>query len=178
MIHLRKRVAWHPDNNINVREGLIENGKDFFSMKPDLLAFQEGHVRRVIDQLNHFDNFAWEIMNEAELPASKEWQYHMIRYIREYEKTKPKQHLIIMSGGNNEAKGALEDGPADIISPDGSFEYKDGGPATYDDKIVVNDTDHLWGFSRVGQTEVYRKWVWKTFLRVTIVFLWTIMTLF
>ena len=162
----KKSVAWHPDNNINVREGLIENGKEFYSMKPELLELQEDHVRRVIDELNHFDNFVWEIINEAVLPASKDWQYHMIRLVREYERTKPKQHLIIMSGGHNEAGGILEDSPADIISPDGSLHnYKDGGPAAYVDKVVINDTDHLWGFSRVEQAEIYRKWVWKTFLR-------------
>ena len=161
-----KRNAWNPQNNINPQTSTIKVGADFYSMAPGLLSLQEDHVRRVIDHLNHFDNFAWEIINEAELPASKEWQYHMIRYIRDYEKTKPKQHLIIMSGGNNEAKGSLEDSPADIISPDTSFQdYKDGGPAAYVEKIVVNDTDHLWGFSKVEQAEVYRKWVWKTFLR-------------
>ena len=162
----KNRVVWHPDNNINVEEKSLKNGKEFYSMTPDLLALQEGHVRRVIDQLNHFDNFAWEIINEAELPVSKEWQYHMIRHVRDYEKTKPKQHLIIMSGGHHEANGILEESPADIISPDASYpNYKEGGPASYADKIVLNDTDHLWGFSRVEQAEVYRKWVWKTFLR-------------
>jgi hypothetical protein len=163
---LKNRVAWYPDNNISVGEESLKIGKDFFSMTPDLLALQEGHVRRVIDQFNHFDNLVWEIINEAELPASKEWQYHMTRYIRHYEKTKPKQHLIIMSGGHDEANGILEESPADIISPDSSTQnYKDGGPPSYDDKIVVNDTDHLWGYSSIEQAEDYRKWVWKTFLR-------------
>ena len=162
----KKSVAWHPNNNINFGEELLKDGKGFYSMKPSLLFLQEDHLLKVIDSLNQFDNFVWEIINEAELPASKEWQYHMIRFIRDYEKTKPKQHLIIMSSGNNEAKGILEESPADIISPDNSFQnYKDGGPASYADKIVVNDTDHLWGFSRVEQAEVYRKWVWKTFMR-------------
>ncbi|MFZ0613179.1 MAG: DUF6298 domain-containing protein [Desulfobacterales bacterium] len=162
----RKQNAWHPENNVNPATNAIKTGADFYAMAPGLLALQEDHVRRVIDLLNPFDNFVWEIINEAELPASKQWQYHMIRYIRDYEKTKPKQHLIIMSGGNNEANGILEDSPADIISPDASFgDYRRGGPAAYDDKIVVNDTDHLWGFSKVEQAEVYRKWVWKTFLR-------------
>ncbi len=162
----QEKNTWYPQNNINAETEIIKIGTDFYSMAPGLLSLQEDHVRRVVDRLNQFDNFAWEIINEAELPASKEWQYHMIRYIRDYEKTKPKQHLIIMSGGNNEASGILEDSPADIISPDNSLHnYKDGGPPDYVDKIVVNDTDHLWGFSKVDQSEIYRKWVWKTFLR-------------
>ena len=161
-----RQNAWHPHNNINAETEVIERGADFYSMAPGLLSLQENHVRWVIDGLNHFDNFVWEIINEAELPASKNWQYHMIRFIRDYEKTKPKQHLVIMSGGNNEAGGILEDSPADIISPDASFgDYRRGGPAAYDEKIVINDTDHLWGFSKVEQAELYRKWVWKTFLR-------------
>jgi hypothetical protein len=162
----RNRIAWHPNNNINPETKTLTTGTDFFAMEPDLTALQEAHVQRMIDAFNEFDNFVWEIGNEAKLPDSKIWQFHMIDYIRDYENTKSKQHLIIMSGGYNEAGTILENSPADIISPDSDpGGYKIGGPASYVDKIVINDTDHLWGFSNVAKIETYRKWVWKTFTR-------------
>lgn len=162
----RAYTAWYPDNNLNAETKILKTGTDFFAMEPGLVSLQEAHVRRMIDAFNGFDNFVWEIMNEAKLPDSKAWQFHMIDYIRNYENTKAKQHLIIMSGGYNESGTILESSPADIISPDKDPNgYRSGGPASYTDKIVINDTDHLWGFSNVQDVETYRKWVWKTFTR-------------
>jgi hypothetical protein len=132
-----------------------------------VLTLQKAHIRTTIDYLNEFDNLFWEIMNEAELPASKKWQYYLISYVKKYEKTKGNQHLVIMSGGNAEAKNVLEMSPADIISPDTSSpgNYARGGPAKYLNKLVINDTDHLWGFSKPDRVDTYRRWVWMTFLR-------------
>lgn len=164
--YFRDNVAWHPDNNVNPATGSLKSGGDFFKPDAELLELQRAHVRRMVDVLNEYDNFVWEIVNEAKLPDSRDWQFEMIRYLRGYEQAKPKQHLIVMSGGNAEAGSILEGGPADVISPDNSTDmYLGGGPARYVGKIVVNDTDHLWGFSRPLDVERYRKWVWKSFAR-------------
>jgi len=57
---------------------------------------------------------------------------------------------------------ALLEGPADWISPqnDGvSGDYQNDPPAADGRKVILNDTDHLWG---VGGD---RTWVWKSFTR-------------
>jgi hypothetical protein len=162
----KSNIAWHPNNNINPETGSIENGVDFFNMAPSILELQKNYVRQFVDELNNYDNFIWELMNEAKLPESRDWQYHMIEYIREYEKKKPKQHLIIMSGGWSEAGEILYRSPAEVISPDSSnTDYFQGGPHDFRGKTIINDTDHMWGFSKPQDAEVYRKWAWMTFAR-------------
>jgi hypothetical protein len=93
-------------------------------------------------------------------PASTEWQYHMIDYVHQYEGRKPKQHPVGMTfqyrGGSNKT---LFDSPADWISPNPEGGYRDDPPAADGRKVILNDTDHLWG---IGGNQA---WVWKTFLR-------------
>ena len=99
---------------------------------------QEAYVRKVIDTVNDLDNVLYEIINEdTGSPANTEWQYHMIRFIKDYEKTKPKQHPVGMTV--QYPKGSdkvLEESPADWISPAATLPKSDGG------KVVINDTDH------------------------------------
>jgi hypothetical protein len=50
--------------------------------------------------------------------------------------------------------------PADWISPNPDhFDYKNDPPASDGAKVIILDTDHLWG---VGGNV---PWVWKSFLR-------------
>jgi CubicO group peptidase (beta-lactamase class C family) len=160
--------AWegHPfgqQNNINDIDGdQNKDGKglEFHTLaNPAVTALQEAYVRKVIDTVNDFDNVLYEISNENH-PPSTEWQYHIIRYIKNYEKTKPKQHPAGMTfqyrGGKNEV---LFDSPADWISPNREGGYRDNPPAADGRKVVLNDTDHLWG---IGGNQA---WVWKSFLR-------------
>ena len=49
--------------------------------------------------------------------------------------------------------------PADWISPNPEGGYKDDPPINDGRKVVLNDTDHLWG---IGGNSA---WVWKSFLR-------------
>jgi hypothetical protein len=48
---------------------------------------RKADVRKVIDTLNDLDNVLYEITNETAI-YSEDWQYHNIRYIKEYEATK------------------------------------------------------------------------------------------
>ncbi len=93
-------------------------------------------------------------------PASTAWQYHFIDYIHEYEKRKVKQHPVGMTfqhkGGKNQT---LIESRADWISPNPSGGYRDNPPANDGKKVILTDTDHLWG---VGGNQA---WVWKSFLR-------------
>lgn len=164
--------AWkhHPYHAANNIQG-IEADRDGDGMGMEVhelgnekvTALQEAYVRKVIDTVNDLDNVLYEISNENH-PQSTQWQYHMIRFIKQYEKGKPKQHPVGMTfqfkGGSNKT---LFESPADWVSPNpeagGGFEYKKNPPVAEGKKVVISDTDHLWGLG--GDVA----WVWKTFLR-------------
>ena len=57
-------------------------------------VFEPSYVRHVIESVNDLDNVLYEISNENH-PASTAWQYEMIRFIHDYEKTLPKQHPAV-----------------------------------------------------------------------------------
>lgn len=128
---------------------------------PKVTALQESYVRKTVETLNDLDNVLWEICNESD-STSNEWQYHMIRFIKQCEAEKPKQHPVGMTfcprGGQN---SDLFNSPADWISPQSSKQedYRENPPANNDRKVIIADTDHLWG---VGGD---RAWVWKSFTR-------------
>ncbi len=160
--------AWdfHPfnaANNVNGIDGDIDRdgkGLEIHELRnPAITALQEAYVRKVIDTVNDLDNVLYEISNENH-PASTKWQYHMIRFIKGYEKNKPKQHPVGMvfqfKGGSNET---LLNSPADWISPNPSGGFREDPPDMKGRKVILNDTDHLWG---IGGN---RAWVWKSFLR-------------
>jgi hypothetical protein len=59
---------------------------------PEVTAFQEAYIRKVIDTVNDLDNVLFEICNECASPdhwspGSVDWQYHLIDYIHAYETT-------------------------------------------------------------------------------------------
>jgi hypothetical protein len=123
-----------------------------------VMRLQEEVVRQVVDTVNGLDNVLFEIANEAH-PDSTEWQYHMIDFVHEYERSMPKQHPVGMTyqqtGGLN---SHLFSSPADWISP-GKAEYRNALFRADGSKVILNDTDHLWG---IGGTV---EWAWKSFLQ-------------
>jgi hypothetical protein len=160
--------AWrgHPlneANNVNGIDGDANGdgkGIEVHTLtSPKVTACQEAYVRKVVDTVNGLDNVLYEISNENHT-ASTRWQYHMIDLLHEYEKTKPKQHPVGMTfqyrGGQNRT---LFDSPADWISPNPDGGYRDNPPACDGSKVILTDTDHLWG---IGGNQA---WVWKSFLR-------------
>lgn len=164
----RSPGAWaahpmNPANNVNEIDGDANGdgmGVEVHTLvNRKITALQEAYVRKVIDTVNGLDNVLYEISNENH-PPSTEWQYHMIDFIHEYEKGKPRQHPVGMTfqfkGGTNQA---LFDSPADWISPNAEGGYRDDPPAADGSKVILADTDHLWG---IGGN---RDWVWKSFLR-------------
>lgn len=161
---------FHKDNNVNgingdpkdTGVGLEVNTLD----QPEITALQEEYVKKVIDTLNDLDNVLWEIANETH-SRSDAWQNYFIRFVKEYEKLKPFQHPVGMTfiepQGDN---SRLFNSDADWTSPGNMtyFEnekdpYKVDPPETDGAKVVLLDTDHLWG---IGGNH---KWVWKSFLR-------------
>lgn len=162
---------FHAPNNINGVEGDLDGdgtALEFNTVNDSeagrrVLALQEAYVRKVIDTVNDLDNVLYEIANEAHT-GSTEWQYRFIRFVKDYESRKPKQHPVGMTfqykGGTN---AALNQSPADWVSPnpgEAMQSYIDNPCATCMDKVVVSDTDHLWGHT--GGDNI---WVWKSFTR-------------
>ncbi len=127
-------------------------------------ALQQAYVRKVIDSVNDLDNVLYEITNET-AGFSKDWQYHMIRLIQDYEASKPKQHPVGMTYFDSGWEGALDallTSAADWISPgnDGKVaDYANNPPPATGKKVLLSDTDHFFG---VGGDH---NWVWKTFTR-------------
>ncbi len=159
----------HPfnaNNNVNGIDGDPDGdgrGIETHTLQiPEVTRLQEAYVRKVIDAVNDLDNVLYEIANESGA-YSTQWQYHMIDLIHDYEATKPNQHPVGMTfqwakkhGGTNQA---LFDSPADWISPNPEGGYRDDPPPADGSKVIISDTDHLWG---IGGNQA---WVWKSFCR-------------
>ncbi len=163
----------HPfnkNNNINGVDGDIQRldeGRAVHTLKiPEITLLQESYVRKIIDTVNDLDNVLYEISNESH-NESVEWQYHMIGFIHKYEKTMPKQHPVGISvPWTPENAGKNEDlfrSPAEWVSPnsiaENGYSYRYDPPPADGRKVVLLDTDHLWG---IGGDSA---WVWKAFTR-------------
>ncbi len=168
------QVPWcwdgHPfnaNNNINGIDGDPDGdgrGIETHTLQiPAVTEIQEVYVRKVIDTVNDMDNVLYEIVNESG-NYSTEWQYHIINYIHDCEKDKPKQHPVGMTfqyAGKEQSgtNAALFNSPAEWISPNYEGGYRDNPPAADGSKVILPDTDHLWG---IGGNQA---WVWKSFCR-------------
>jgi hypothetical protein len=154
-----KGHPYNKNNNVNGINGDLDGdgeGREVHTLvNPEVLHLQEEYVKRVVDSVNDLDNVLFEISNESR-PDSREWQYHMIRFVKEYESHKPKQHPVGMTvawpdGSNSD----LLNSPADWISPNGSLSPNG---STDGRKVILDDTDHLCGVC--GSVA----WVWESFL--------------
>ena len=162
----------HPfnrENNINGINGDTDgDGRgteiQMWPLDPAVQEIEEAYVRKVIDIVNDLDNVLYEISNESG-PYSTDWQYAMIEYVKSYESGKPKQHPVGMSyqyphGSNS----TLFNSPADWVAPNpdsrtGKYNYRNNPPPADGKKVILSDTDHLWGNG--GD----RQWAWKSFVR-------------
>ncbi len=175
-------MAWNPNNNINPELAdafSTTDGNTFYTTDPGALAIQHQFVNKMIDSLNDLDNIIWEIGNEAEFTESRFWQYDMVDYVKSYEAGKPLQHLVGITSDGWSGQLYLDwvlDSPADWVSPTSlstwgqpatsTDDYKEGGPASYSGKVIINDVDHLWGnFELWDNFDEGRRWIWKTFVR-------------
>jgi hypothetical protein len=96
------RHAYQRDNNINGVDGDPRNtgtGRDkeqgICSLgNPKCMEFEKTYARKVVDTVNDFDNIYFEIANEN---PNREWDLAMCDYIKELERSKPIQHLLMPS---------------------------------------------------------------------------------
>lgn len=166
-----KTHPFHKENNGNGIDGDANGdgrGTDIHTLSNAAVTrLQENYIRKVIDSVGDLDNVLYEIVNECGT-YSTEWQYHMIRFIKQYEASRPKQHPVGMTfqwSPNSKLRGTnqiLFDSPADWISPNqeaGEWNYKSNPPPADGRKVIIPDTDHLGGIW--GEVP----WVWKSFTR-------------
>jgi hypothetical protein len=156
---------YHGSNNINGVNGDVNGdgqGTEVHTLGAGVSAvteLQKAYVRKVMETVNDLDNVLYEVSNESGV-SSTAWQYEMVRYVREYGGVLGKQHPVGMTvqwpNGDNEV---LMGSGADWISPNGGWGHRDNPPANDGRKVIVADTDHLWGIGgEVG-------WVWKSVTR-------------
>ena len=153
----------HPFNRLNNVNGIDGDpeargeGSDVHTLRvPAVTRVQEAYLEKVVETVGGQDHVLWEISNESP-GTSRDWQYHMIRSLRSADRGR---HLIGMTacfpGNRNED---LFRSPADWVSPGNKGGWRRDPPPADGSRIVIVDTDHLWG---IGGG---RDWVWKTFLR-------------
>ena len=170
-------LPYHQPNNIN-NISVPETKEDYddkpslhsLQVSPALLAVQEAYVKKVIESVNEFDNVLYEIINEG---GATQWQYHMIRFIKQTEGSMRKQHPVGMThrADKIQRNQDLVESPADWISPNAepypwkfrdsiiNSSYKTDPPQADGKKVILTDTDHLWGHG--GNY----KWIWQSFTR-------------
>ena len=152
----------NPKNNVNEIDG-GGSAKVHTLSNCAVTTLQEAYVRKVIDTVNDLDNVLYEITNEDRGGgANTEWQFHLIRFIKDYQTKKANQHPVGMTAQYPEGKDAvLLQSPADWISPGAQFMASDGR------KVILNDTDHsyFWIGLKKDGVATQRAWVWKNFTR-------------
>jgi hypothetical protein len=151
---------YHAKNNINGINGDLNADSEGIEThtlaNPQITRLQEVYVRKVVDTLSDLDNVLWEISNESHI-SSVEWHYHMIRFIKQYEARKSKQHPVGMTSSpiNNPPLFAS---PADWISPNGGS-YLNDPPDKKGEKVIIVDNDHINPWNSNSE------WIWKNFMR-------------
>jgi hypothetical protein len=157
---------YNASNNINGVNGDLNGdgtGKEIHSLQngSTIDALQKAYIRKVVDTVNDLDNVLFEIENEENPDDNVSWQDSIVGYIKSYESPKPNQHPVgITTPWSSEVTSSeLFASSADWISPSGSWGYGSNPPAATGQKVVLADTDHIFGMG--GDSA----WVWETFTR-------------
>lgn len=98
---LWKLHAFHRDNNVNGVDGDprktgtgIDGQEGFCSVgNPKVLRFQEAYLRQIVETVHDYENVLVEIANENYYSAA--WERRLCDYIRELERAKARQHVLL-----------------------------------------------------------------------------------
>ena len=160
-------------NNVNGIDGDPDQdgrGLETQTLKvPAVLRLQEAYVRKAIDTVNDLDNVLYEIGNECHT-SSRDWQYHLIHFIRDCEKARPEQHPIGMTAlwgeDPKQDNELLYASAADWVSPQVSDEQINSElPVADGRKVSLLDSDH-WFIAAILKDPAFgRGWAWKAFCR-------------
>ncbi len=144
-------------NNIN-GVGTVKSREDVYTLKDEkLTAVQEAMVRKVVTELNGFDNLFYEICNEPYFGGvTLEWQRHIAQVIVDTEAKLPNKHLIAQNIANQGKKVENPDPNVSILN----FHYAKP-PTTVGDNYGLNRVigDDETGFSGT-EPEPYRIEAW------------------
>ena len=94
-------------SNINGVGNDLDIPRSFMTLDaPSIVAFQERLVRKIVEELNAFDNLYYEVCNEPNLSGDSfeenekkiiAWQAHLAHIVRQTEAALPKRHLIAVN---------------------------------------------------------------------------------
>ena len=144
-------------NNVNGVGNVFRDDVHTLDKTGNLLPVQEELVRKLVGELNSFDNVIFEICNEPYFGGvTLEWQNHIAALIVETEKGLPKKHLISQNIANNKA---IIENPNSAISV---FNFHYAAPPdtvgmNYHLNKVIGDNET--GFRGTGNF-VYRSEAW------------------
>jgi hypothetical protein len=156
------RHPFHPDNNRNGIDGDPDDrgdGDDLHTLRIAAVTdLQRRYVERVVEAVGDLDCVLWEISNESP-GGSRDWQRHLLRHLRACDAARGPAHPAGLTscfpGGDNRDLFAS---PADWASPNRHGGWMGTPPANDGEKVVLLDSDHLWG---IGGDAA---WVWRAFL--------------
>jgi hypothetical protein len=95
----------NPGNNVNGIANVAQTNVYTLDKHGGLLPVHESMVRKIVTELNRFDNLYFEICNEPYFGGvTLEWQNRMAETIVNTEKGLSKKHLISMNVANGSAK--------------------------------------------------------------------------
>lgn len=92
-------------NNVNGFGAIGRDDVHTLDKNGGLLAVQEALTRKLVTELNSFDNLLLEICNEPYFGGvTMAWQHRIADVMVETERSLPKKHLITQNIANNQAK--------------------------------------------------------------------------
>ena len=166
--------VFNPVNNVNGVNADSNGdgwGVEFFtSPSPAIKSYQQEYIGKVIDTLNDLDNVFFELSNEA---AGHQWHTEIIDYVKSYEFTKPKQHLVFYSPGGLSGAGTYDfasyddvvGSAADVFAGSTAFgdHYRTDPPENHSGKPAIFDMDHI----AAGEDSLKNDhtFAWKAFTR-------------
>lgn len=164
----------HRENNVNGIDG-DPAGADHGLLThtlaiPEVIDLQRRYLRHVAETLAGVPNVLYEVSNEDAASAENDaWQDWVVTTIRAEEialGARPHVAMRTVSWPAPPSLDALFASPAEAISPNSPSRHGTGledycldPPPADGRKVVVADTDHLWGVG--GDAD----WVWRTFTR-------------
>ncbi len=148
-------------NNVN-GVGAVDR-TDVYTLEKSgkLLAIQEAMTKKIVRELNGFDNLYYEVCNEPYFGGvTKEWQYHIAELIAKVEEDLAQAHLISRNVANDKKKVTTPHSAISIFN----FHY-----ATPPKTVAMNYAldkpigDNETGFRGTGDTH-YRREGWQFIL--------------
>ncbi len=148
-------------NNVNGVGDVARTNVYTLDKNGGLLAVHEAMTRKIVTELNEFDNLYYEICNEPYFGGvTIEWQHHIADVIVATEKALPNQHLISQNIANYTQKIAKPHPAVSIFN----FHYA-SPPTAVAENYALNKVigDNETGFKGTNDTH-YRMEAWEFIL--------------